>query len=277
MIASDSTAELIRVAVYRRPVRASVDCVWENALDWAHLPWLHDSAFSEVVCEGAGDWGWRARVSPKPPRPGRELLLELRVDRENNRYVTETLAGPRAGTQIRTSLYPVDGARTDIEVEFFAPGVKPGRAAEMGAAYMTLYAKLWDEDEAMMIHRTEQLAVRQARTRLPRRSGGQGPLTLGRFDAVVVKLPFTVEFGGGLFRVVESGGRLVAHSTVCPHSLGPLTDAKIENGQILCPWHGYRFDIGSGTCVTVPGLRLEAAPMVVVDPTSKEVRLEVRS
>jgi len=205
------------------------------------------------------------------------LLLELRIDREKNRYVTETLAGPRAGTQIRTSLSPVDAARTDIEVEFFAPGVKPGRAAEIGAAYMTLYAKLWDEDEVMMIRRTEQLAVRQARIRLPRTSRGQVPLALGRLDIVVKKLPFAVEFGGGLFRVVEIDGRLFAHSTVCPHSLGPLADAEVERGQIVCPWHGYRFDIGTGTCVTAPGIRLEAAPLVVVDPTSKEVRLEFRS
>ena len=39
---------LTRVATYDRTVRASLDRVRENVLDWEHLPWLHPETFSLV-------------------------------------------------------------------------------------------------------------------------------------------------------------------------------------------------------------------------------------
>jgi hypothetical protein len=39
---------LTPVATYERTVRASLDHVRENVLDWEHLPWLHPETFSHV-------------------------------------------------------------------------------------------------------------------------------------------------------------------------------------------------------------------------------------
>lgn len=33
---------------------------------------------------------------------------------------------------------------------------------------------------------------------------------------------------------------------ICPHQRGPLHEGSVENGTLLCPWHGHRFDRVSG-------------------------------
>jgi nitrite reductase/ring-hydroxylating ferredoxin subunit len=69
---------------------------------------------------------------------------------------------------------------------------------------------------------------------------------------------------------------LIAHSAICPHLLGPLTEevdavtAPDADGppacQVRCPWHGYRFDIRSGRSVDGRSLRLPPAPRLEIDP-----------
>jgi Rieske Fe-S protein len=39
---------------------------------------------------------------------------------------------------------------------------------------------------------------------------------------------------------------LASFSTVCPHMGGPLDQGRIQNGEITCPWHRYRFDLRNG-------------------------------
>ena len=91
-----------------------------------------------------------------------------------------------------------------------------------------------------------------------------------------LRLPLLVELDGGPFRILElEGGELVAHSTICPHWLGPLDEAAPENGVLRCPWHGYRFDLRTGMSVDGRGCRLAPAPRVLVDPVTGEVSLRI--
>lgn len=39
---------------------------------------------------------------------------------------------------------------------------------------------------------------------------------------------------------------LVQYSRLCPHMGGPLDQGRIANGEVICPWHRYRFDLGTG-------------------------------
>lgn len=51
----------------------------------------------------------------------------------------------------------------------------------------------------------------------------------------------------------ESGGISVAES-VCPHlgsALGPAAGGRVRDGRLVCPFHGYEFDV-SGRCVATP-------------------------
>jgi nitrite reductase/ring-hydroxylating ferredoxin subunit len=261
---------LERAARYERTVAASLERVWENVLDWEHLPWLHRTSFSGIECREAGTWGWRARVELTPP--GGSIELELAIELEARRYVARTLAGPGAGTEIWTWLTPESDARTGIRVEFHLP-VPPGTgAAALGREYVRLYARLWDEDEAMMQRRSAELRALPAR-----RGAGPSRLALGREDALRARLPLVVELAGRRFRVLELAGRLVAHDVRCPHRLGPLERAPVEDGCLVCPWHGHRFDLASGASQQGDGLRLFPAPEVRIDPETGDVVLALRA
>jgi nitrite reductase/ring-hydroxylating ferredoxin subunit len=242
------------VGRYERTVSASLPRVWENVYDWEHLPWLHRSTFASVALVDSGEWGWRARVGLQPAAAGREVELELRRE-GSDAYRVRTLAGEGEGTEIHTRLAGRGPRATGVEVEFLVPGVAPEQAAGLGRAYAALYARLWDEDEAMMVRR-------QARLDAPASRATRAPVPLGR--RAELSLPCVVEAGGRSWRVLELDGELLAHAAVCPHRLGPLEEACVEDGAIRCPWHGYRFDVRSGRGLDGRRLRLPSAPRVEV-------------
>ncbi len=144
--------DLTLVAVYQRTVHASLARIWENVLDWEHLPWLHRSSFTGIRLHAADAEGWRADVTIAGTGP-RDALIDVRLERGDHRYLTRTLAGAGAGSEILTRLDPVDRRTTRIAVEFRVPGVAPADADAVGAIYTRLYARLWDEDEGMMVRR----------------------------------------------------------------------------------------------------------------------------
>ncbi len=55
-------------------------------------------------------------------------------------------------------------------------------------------------------------------------------------------------FGSGSVCVANSGGTYVALGNVCPHRGGPLSEGVIENGKVVCPWHGWEFNLSDGRC-----------------------------
>jgi nitrite reductase/ring-hydroxylating ferredoxin subunit len=246
-------SELHLAGVYRRRVKASLERIWENVFDWEHLSHLHNGSFAACTLIDAGRWGWRVALTPKGTA---SQLVEMRVDRANSRYTSKTVEGTGAGTEIRVVLAPVEPHQVDVTVEFHLPEDHLDRLAVIGDAYVAVYARLWDEDEAMMQVREHALA----RRRSPNFSAP--PLNLGEAQAVRAALPLAFEFGEAPFRLVDLDGELVAHSTVCPHWLGPLDEAPVIGGQVSCPWHGYRFDVTSGVCAAHPALKLGPAPEV---------------
>src|SRR5439155_411196 len=42
--------------------------------------------------------------------------------------------------------------------------------------------------------------------------------------------------------------RFEAVSALCPHEAGPLADGWIEGDAVVCPWHGFDFDLATGQC-----------------------------
>ncbi|MCB9603626.1 MAG: aromatic ring-hydroxylating dioxygenase subunit alpha [Sandaracinus sp.] len=58
-----------------------------------------------------------------------------------------------------------------------------------------------------------------------------------------------------LFR--DGAGRAAALVDRCPHRNVPLSAGRVEQGELECPYHGWRFD-PDGRCTTVPGLAGEA-------------------
>ena len=256
---------------YRREIRASVERIWENVFDWEHLPVLHEMLFNRAELLARHDAGWTVKLTRQPGDASRMQVLELQVDRPHHRYRVKTLEGTGTGTEIHTQMQPLAQHLTAIEVRYYLPEHRPEKIDLLGGKYRNSCQQLWDEDEQMMMHREHMAAASVAGARQPASSTS---VVLGMLDEVRARLPLVGELGGQPFRLVElERGELAAHATVCPHWLGPLDAAPIEDGCVRCPWHGYRFDVRSGASVDGRGLQLAAAPAVFVDPSTRLVTL----
>ena len=52
----------------------------------------------------------------------------------------------------------------------------------------------------------------------------------------------------------DDAGRVSVAESVCPHlgsELGPTAGGRVRHGRLVCPFHGYEFDV-SGQCVATP-------------------------
>lgn len=66
--------------------------------------------------------------------------------------------------------------------------------------------------------------------------------------------------------LLRTGGETHAIENRCPHRGAPLTGAVLKEGCIQCPWHGLRFNVSSGDCLTNEKLRLRK--FVIVETAS---------
>jgi nitrite reductase/ring-hydroxylating ferredoxin subunit len=239
--------ELIKVAQYERQVQASLERVWENVLDWEHLPHLHDTSFDFCELDEAGPWGWRTWSSPDHADH-----IELCVD--ESCYVARSYSKGRQFSEIWTSLTD-NGNETAILVEFYAAGVEPGSENVVGDVYLQLYRRLWDEDEAMMQERQRRMNTPKSDVR---------EIDLGIEEQLLQELPLSVVMDSGEYRIVSMAGELRALPAICPHRLGPLSTADESGTTLRCPWHGYRFDLQTGQCLEPADARCRLRPGPII-------------
>src|SRR3989441_6303305 len=62
--------------------------------------------------------------------------------------------------------------------------------------------------------------------------------------------------------VFRCGNQLYALQNRCPHAGGSLADGTVEGDEVICPLHGYRFNIRTGACATDPALRAKSVALV---------------
>ncbi len=255
--------ELVRAATYDRRIPTDAERVWENVRDWEHLPWLHRSSFSSIALLDEGAWGGAARIGLRSGDDGTlggEIVVELRIDDAASRYVARTVEGVLQGAEVWTEVRERSAAATDVAVEFLVPRADPAIVEQMGAGYIALYRQLWDEDESMMVRRAAELGA------LVSPPEGHETLRLGPPDELRRRAPVMVTWKGRSYRVREHDGAWLAHAARCPHLYGPLDRAPVEDGCVVCPWHGYRFDVQSGRSADGRPLRLDPAPVVRSGP-----------
>lgn len=261
-VPSEPSAGLHRIGTYRRRVSVPPARVFENALDWEHLPWLHAQDFASIELRESGAWGWRARVGLRPESRG-AIDLELLLHRENATWVSRPYGPGESAGEIWTQATPAgaDGGLTDLEIAFWVPEKLRPHGDALFARYRDLYERLWDQDEAMSWTRERFFAKRRAR------SGHAAPVEvdLGSPASVRARLPLVVEVAGERFRLVETDGELVVHAATCPHWLGPLDVGPVVDGCVTCPWHGYRYDVRTGKSADGRGLELARPPALCVE------------
>jgi nitrite reductase/ring-hydroxylating ferredoxin subunit len=69
----------------------------------------------------------------------------------------------------------------------------------------------------------------------------------------------------------HAGGWYALHNS-CLHRGGPVATGDLVDGKLVCPWHGYTFEVTNGSLITDPSARLEMYPVSIVDG---EVRLRI--
>ena len=73
-----------------------------------------------------------------------------------------------------------------------------------------------------------------------------------------------VDVGGVTLALFNAGGgRFHATSPLCPHEDGPLAEGWIEGDAVVCPWHGFDFELETGRCRVDEGLAITVYPVRV--------------
>jgi nitrite reductase/ring-hydroxylating ferredoxin subunit len=65
-------------------------------------------------------------------------------------------------------------------------------------------------------------------------------------------------------RIGGNDGELVATAGVCPHEDVSLADGHVDGDTLVCPGHGYGFDLNSGRCRHDASLVLRRYAVTVV-------------
>jgi nitrite reductase/ring-hydroxylating ferredoxin subunit len=65
-----------------------------------------------------------------------------------------------------------------------------------------------------------------------------------------------VSFKGEPVVLYRKQDEILAVGNECPHEGGSLCDGWVEGEIVVCPNHGWEFDLRSGACMTVPGERV---------------------
>jgi len=71
--------------------------------------------------------------------------------------------------------------------------------------------------------------------------------------------------------VYRRDDEILAIGNDCPHQGGSLCDGWVEGDIVVCPIHGWEFDMRSGACMTVPG---ESVPRYIATVEDGTVYLE---
>ncbi len=78
--------------------------------------------------------------------------------------------------------------------------------------------------------------------------------------------------------LTRQNGQPLALANRCTHRGAPLNDGSVEDGCVVCPWHGSRFDLRTGAVVGGPATRPQARfETRVVDDRVEVRRDEARS
>jgi nitrite reductase/ring-hydroxylating ferredoxin subunit len=61
-----------------------------------------------------------------------------------------------------------------------------------------------------------------------------------------------VDWDGTIITIAKQGKEVYAFQEFCTHRYGPLSEGKLQDHQIECPWHRSCFDIRTGKVVEGP-------------------------
>jgi nitrite reductase (NADH) small subunit len=78
-------------------------------------------------------------------------------------------------------------------------------------------------------------------------------LAVCRLDEIPDGRGRSLEAAGLRIAVLRVGDQVFALAGRCPHAGGSLGDGWIEEDELVCPLHHWRFKLADGRCTSMPG------------------------
>jgi len=85
--------------------------------------------------------------------------------------------------------------------------------------------------------------------------------------------PMCVEAQGARVLLVRQGDCIYALAERCAHLGGPLSEGKLKDGSIICPWHGSRYALADGRALNGP----TAFPQPTYQVRVRDGQIELRA
>jgi len=74
---------------------------------------------------------------------------------------------------------------------------------------------------------------------------------------------FTIK--GRRIAIFNDDGNFYALNNACAHAMGSLGRGRVKTGVVVCPVHGYAYNVKTGACETDARLRVESYEVMVKD------------
>ena len=72
-----------------------------------------------------------------------------------------------------------------------------------------------------------------------------------------------VEVAGKKIALFNVGGKFYAIDNACKHRGGPLGEGELDGANVICPWHGWEYDVTTGANLDDPSVKLGCYPVKV--------------
>jgi nitrite reductase (NADH) small subunit len=69
--------------------------------------------------------------------------------------------------------------------------------------------------------------------------------------------------GGKTICVANVNGTISAMDNVCLHRGGPLGQGIIEGNKVVCPWHGWQWDVTTGEAAQNTSVKVAVYPLKI--------------
>jgi nitrite reductase/ring-hydroxylating ferredoxin subunit len=74
-----------------------------------------------------------------------------------------------------------------------------------------------------------------------------------------------IAVGHEVLAISKVDGVHYAVDNICPHAGGPLGDGDMEDFDVVCPYHGWAFDVRTGECNVAPDMGIATHEVRVIN------------
>jgi nitrite reductase/ring-hydroxylating ferredoxin subunit len=82
-------------------------------------------------------------------------------------------------------------------------------------------------------------------------------------DEIPLETPVCLKRDGAAIVVIRTRNSVSAFHDRCPHAQWPLSDGEMVDGTLVCPGHGWQFNVTTGQSLTSATYQLKPLSVVV--------------